>query len=176
MNSTNSIYHLLLYNLYFWDNSFDLLSPRIASSCDRLLEYGGWLRLVDPEERRGEFSLLTLLPKSMLGHWWQKQTHDKKSLPKICMLVTREEQEERWNRPLFDVYCSMYDAMNINPPQYFWGTEIKMAASGCHWGEIDPPLPKAPGLHIEITEPKAAEYEVPRLHQPSSEHFPPKDE
>ncbi|KAL9983578.1 hypothetical protein ACROYT_G005773 [Oculina patagonica] len=45
-----------------------------------------------------------------------------------------------------------------------------------HWGEIDPPIPKTPGLHIEITEPKPAEYEVPRLHQPSSEHFPPKDE
>ncbi|XP_020623812.1 STAGA complex 65 subunit gamma-like [Orbicella faveolata] len=52
------------------------------------------------------------------------------------------------------------------------------ALFGCvdHWGEIDPPLPKTPGLLIEITEPKAAEYEVPRLHQPSSEHFPPKDE
>ena len=73
----------------------------------------------------------------------------------------------------------MYDTMNINPLQYFWGTKIKMAASSGrvdHWGEIDPPLPKAPGLHIEITEPKAAEYEVPRLHQPSSEHFPPKNE
>lgn len=53
-----------------------------------------------------------------------------------------------------------------------------MAAASCvdHWGEIDPPLPKTPGLLIEITEPKPAEYEVPRLHQPSSEHFPPKDE
>lgn len=51
-------------------------------------------------------------------------------------------------------------------------------AAGCfeHWGEIDLPLPKTPALHIEITEPKPAEYEVPRLHQPSSEHFPPKDE
>lgn len=45
-----------------------------------------------------------------------------------------------------------------------------------HWGEIHQPLPKTPALHIEITEPKAAEYEVPRLHQPSSEHYPPKDE
>ena len=73
----------------------------------------------------------------------------------------------------------MYDTMNASPSQYFWTNKIKMAApSGCvdHWGEIDPPLPKTPGLHIEITEPKAAEYEVPRLHQPSSEHFPPKDE
>ncbi|XP_068709458.1 STAGA complex 65 subunit gamma-like [Montipora foliosa] len=45
-----------------------------------------------------------------------------------------------------------------------------------HWGEIKQPLPKTTSLHVEITEPKAAEYEVPRLHQPSSEHFPPKDE
>lgn len=45
-----------------------------------------------------------------------------------------------------------------------------------HWGEIKQSLPKTPALHIEITEPKAAEYEIPRLHQPSSEHFPPKDE
>ena len=35
--STRSIYHLLPYNLYFWDNSLDLDSPRIASSCDKLL-------------------------------------------------------------------------------------------------------------------------------------------
>lgn len=45
-----------------------------------------------------------------------------------------------------------------------------------HWGELDPPLPKTAGLHVEMTEPKAADYEIPRLHQPSSEHFPPKDE
>lgn len=45
-----------------------------------------------------------------------------------------------------------------------------------HWGEIHQSLPKTPALHTEITEPKAAEYEVPRLDQPSSEHFPPKDE
>ena len=45
-----------------------------------------------------------------------------------------------------------------------------------HWGELDSPLPKTPGLHVETTEPKAADYEIPRLHQPSSEHFPPKDE
>ena len=52
------------------------------------------------------------------------------------------------------------------------------AASSCveHWGEIDAPLPKTTGLHVEITEPKPAEYDIPRLHQPSSEHFPPKDE
>lgn len=44
------------------------------------------------------------------------------------------------------------------------------------WGEILEPLPKAPALRIEITEPKPADYELPTLHQPSSEHFPPKDE
>ncbi|XP_058959364.2 STAGA complex 65 subunit gamma isoform X1 [Pocillopora verrucosa] len=52
------------------------------------------------------------------------------------------------------------------------------ATTNCvqHWGELDPPLPKTAGLHVEMTEPKAADYEIPRLHQPSSEHFPPKDE
>lgn len=64
-------------------------------------------------------------------------------------------------------------------PSTFTPTTINMAATSGgvdHWGEIDSPMPKTPGLHIEITEPKPAEYEVPRLHQPSSEHFPPKDE
>lgn len=52
------------------------------------------------------------------------------------------------------------------------------ATTNCveHWGELDPSLPKTAGLHVEMTEPKAADYEIPRLHQPSSEHFPPKDE
>lgn len=52
------------------------------------------------------------------------------------------------------------------------------ATTNCveHWGELDPPLPKTAGLHVEMTVPKAADYEIPRLHQPSSEHFPPKDE
>lgn len=45
-----------------------------------------------------------------------------------------------------------------------------------HWGELQQPLPKTILLHIDMAEPKAAEYEVPRLHQPSCEHFPPKDE
>ncbi|KAK2572382.1 STAGA complex 65 subunit gamma [Acropora cervicornis] len=45
-----------------------------------------------------------------------------------------------------------------------------------HWGELQQLLPKTIPLHIDMAEPKAAEYEVPRLHQPSCEHFPPKDE
>lgn len=70
--------------------------------------------------------------------------------------------------------------LSISPSQYFSPVTNMAAnmAAGCveHWGEIDLPLLKTPALHIEITEPKPAEYEVPRLHQPSSEHFPPKDE
>lgn len=44
------------------------------------------------------------------------------------------------------------------------------------WGEI-PEFSSNPTPSVEdVIEPKAVEYEVPRLHQPSSESYPPKDE
>jgi len=49
----------------------------------------------------------------------------------------------------------------------------------CHdklWGEIpDLSIPTASSIP-DIIEPKPVEFEVPRLHQPSSESYPPKDE
>ena len=45
-----------------------------------------------------------------------------------------------------------------------------------YWGEVEESLPKPRSRHLEITEPKTADYEEPKLHQPSAEHYPPKDE
>lgn len=50
-------------------------------------------------------------------------------------------------------------------------------ASTKHWGHVDETSFEAPPGHlIEITEPKAVVFEVPRLHQPSAVHHPPSDE
>ncbi|EDO43099.1 predicted protein [Nematostella vectensis] len=45
-----------------------------------------------------------------------------------------------------------------------------------HWGEIDEPSVKALTTPIESSRPKAVDCEIPRLHQPSSDVYPPKDE
>lgn len=44
------------------------------------------------------------------------------------------------------------------------------------WGEIPELSSSTTTSVVDMIEPKAVEFEVPRLHQPSSESYPPKDE
>jgi hypothetical protein len=44
------------------------------------------------------------------------------------------------------------------------------------WGEIQDFSSKTPSSLVDVIEMKAVDYEVPRLHQPSAESYPPKDE
>lgn len=44
------------------------------------------------------------------------------------------------------------------------------------WGEVEEISSKTPSSLVDNIEMKAVDYELPRLHQPSTENYPPKDE
>ena len=69
--------------------------------------------------------------------------------------------------------CGHYNALDMT---YIMTVMADKTGAVKYWGEVEESLPKPRSRHLEITEPKTADYEEPKLHQPSAEHYPPKDE